>query len=230
MSTKRAAQSSPGRKRILVVDDHPILREGLFQSINRQPDMMVCGDAENAAQALGAIGRLKPDLVLVDISLPGKGGFELVKDIRALHPDLPVLVLSMHDEALYAERVLRAGAQGYIMKHERPKKLLEAMRHVLSGKTYLSEKMTARILDVFSGRRSISAGVPLERLTDREFEILHMLGRGKNSHEIAKELHLSVRTVDTHRTHLKEKLKLKSSLQVTRYAVCWVEGRNLSAV
>ena len=135
----------------------------------------------------------------------------------------------MHDESLYAERVLRAGARGYIMKHERPKKLLEAIRHVLAGKTYVSEKMAARILDVFSGRRPLSANAPLERLTDREFEVLHLIGRGKNSHEIARELHLSVKTVDAHRTHLKEKLKLKNSLQLTRYAVCWAEGRGVPA-
>jgi DNA-binding NarL/FixJ family response regulator len=227
MITKRAARGGPARKRILVVDDHPIFREGLLQSISRQPDLTVCGEAENGSQALTAIARLKPDLVLVDLSMPGKSGFELVKDIRAIQPDLAVLVLSMHDESLYVERVLRAGARGYIMKHERPKKLLEAIRQVLGGKTYVSERMAARILDVFSGRRPLKSGMPLERLTDREFEVLHLMGRGKNSHEIAKELHLSVKTVDTHRSHLKEKLKLKSALQLTRYAVCWAEGRSL---
>ncbi len=229
MNTKRAARRGPAPKRILVVDDHPILREGLLQSINRQPDLAVCGEAENASQALGAISKLRPDLVLVDISMPGKSGFELVKDLQTIHPELAVLVLSMHDESLYAERVLRAGARGYIMKHERPKKLLEAIRHVLAGKTYVSEKMAARILDVFSGRRPLSASAPLEQLTDREFEVLHLIGRGKNSHEIARELHLSVKTVDAHRTHLKEKLKLKNSLQLTRYAVCWAEGRGVPA-
>ena len=227
MNIKRAVRRGTGRKRILVVDDHPILREGLLQSINRQPDMVVCGEAEDACQALGAVGRLKPDLVLVDISMPGRSGLELLKDIQTMHPGLPVLVLSMHDESLYAERVLRAGARGYIMKHERPKKLLEAIRYVLSGKAYVSEKMASRILDVFSGRRALGDGFPLEQLTDREFEILHLIGRGKNSHEIARELHLSVKTVDTHRTHLKEKLKLKSALQLTRYAICWTEERRM---
>ena len=132
----------------------------------------------------------------------------------------------MHDESLYAERVLRAGARGYIMKHERPGKLIEAIRSVLSGKAYVSEKMAARILDVFSGRRPKGSSVPLERLTDREFEILELIGRGKSSHEIAKALHVSVKTVDTHRAHLKGKLKLKSALQLTHYAVCWVGGQN----
>ncbi len=226
MNAKRDTRPSPTRKRIVVVDDHPIFREGLLQSINRQPDLMVCGEAENAPQALSLISELKPDLVLVDISLPGKSGFELVRDIRAMYPEVALLVLSMHDESLYAERVLRAGARGYVMKHERPEQLLEAIRHVLIGRTYVSEKMAARILDVFSGRRPTGSGTPLARVSDREFEILQLIGRGKNSREIAKELHLSVKTVDTHRSHLKEKLKLKNALQLTHYAVCWVEGRN----
>ena len=226
MNVKQDKERGPARKRILVVDDHPILREGLLQSINRESDLMVCGEAENAHQALVAISKLKPDLVLVDIGLPGKSGFELVKDIRTVHPDVPVLVLSMHDESLYAERVLRAGARGYIMKHERPGKLIEAIRTVLSGKAYVSEKMASRILDVFSGRRPKGSSVPLERLTDREFEILELIGRGKSSREVAKALHLSVKTVDTHRTHLKGKLKLKSALKLTHYAVCWVGSQN----
>ena len=225
MSVK-ATQRGRTRKRILVVDDHPILREGLLQSINREPDLMVCGEAEDAHQTLEAISKLKPDLVLVDIGLPGKSGFELVKDVRIAHPELPVLVLSMHDESLYAERVLRAGARGYIMKQERPGKLIEAIRTVLDGKAYVSEKMASRILDVFSGRRPKGSRVPMERLTDREFEILELIGRGKSSREVAKTLHLSVKTVDTHRTHLKGKLKLKSALQLTHYAVCWVGGQN----
>ena len=226
MKVKRDTERGLARKRILVVDDHPILREGLLQSINRESDLIVCGEAENAHQALSAISKLKPDLVLVDIGLPGKSGFELVKDLRTVHPEVPVLVLSMHDESLYAERVLRAGARGYIMKQERPGKLIEAIRSVLGGKAYVSDKMAARILDVFSGRRPKGSRVPLERLTDREFEILELIGRGKSSHEIAKALHVSVKTVDTHRTHLKGKLKLKSTLQLTHYAVCWVGGQN----
>jgi len=222
MAVKQISKRGRARKRILLVDDHPILREGLFQSINRELDLMVCGEAENANQTLSAIGKLKPDLVLLDIGLPGKSGFELVKDIRSVHPEVPVLVFSMHDESLYAERVLRAGARGYLMKHERPGKLIEAIRTVLNGKAYVSEKMAARILDVYSGRRPKGSSVPLERLTDREFEILELIGRGKSSREVAKALHLSVKTVDTHRTNLKGKLKLSSTLQLTHYAVCWV--------
>jgi DNA-binding NarL/FixJ family response regulator len=230
MSARGAANRDPMRKGILVVDDHPIVREGLRQSINKQPDLMVCGEAEDANQALDVLNRLKPDLVLMDVSMPGKSSLELVKDIKALHPKMPVLVLTMHDESLYAERFLRAGARGYVMKHERPARLLEAVRRVLAGKSYVSEGMAARILDVFSGRRPKGSRVPLEQLTDREFEILELIGRGKSSHEIAEELHLSVKTVDTHRTHLKEKLKLKSALKLTRYAVCWVVARNSPTV
>jgi DNA-binding NarL/FixJ family response regulator len=226
MTVKHVPKRSREQKRILLVDDHPILREGLLQSINRESDLMVCGEAENAHQALGAISRLKPDLVLVDIGLPGKSGFELIKDVRTEHPEVPVLVFSMHDESLYSERVLRAGARGYIMKQERPGQLIEAIRTVLSGKAYVSEKMAARILDVFSGRRPKGSSVPLERLTDREFEVLELIGRGKSSREVAKALHLSVKTVDTHRTHLKGKLKLRSTLQLTHYAVCWVGGQD----
>ena len=226
MNVKRGKLRRPTRKRILIVDDHPIVREGLLQSINREPDLTVCGQAENAYQALNALTKLKPDLALVDISMPGKNGLELVKDIHAMHPAVQVLVLSMHDESLYAERLLRAGARGYVMKHERPEKLVAAIRHVLGGKTYVSEKMEARILDVFCGRRRLGERVSVQHLTDREFEILQLIGRGKNSHAIAGELHLSVRTVDTHRTNMKGKLKLNTGLELTRYAVCWVEGRN----
>ena len=227
MSAKRDVRTVSTRKRILVVDDHPILREGLCQSVNREPDLTVCGEAENAHQALEAADKLKPDLALVDITMPGKDGLELIKDLQARQPGVAVLVLSMHDELLYAERVLRAGARGYIMKHERPEKLLQAIRQVLSGKVYVSEKMSARILDVFTGRRPVGGSMTLEKLTDREFEILHLLGHGKSSHEIAKELHLSAKTVDTHRSHLKEKIGLKSALELTRYAVCLVEGKKL---
>ena len=227
MSVSRLAKGGLPRKRILVVDDHPIVREGLIGSINRQPDLMVCGEVENVDQAMDALAKFKPDLVLADISMPGRTGLELVKDIGTQFPELPVLVLSMHDESLYAERMLRAGARGYIMKHERPEKLIQAIRQVLSGKTYVSEKIAMRILDVFAGRRPKGNRVPMEQLSDREFEILQLLGRGKNSHEIAEELHLSVKTVDTHRTHLKAKLKLKSALELTRYAVRWIEGKKM---
>ena len=210
------------RKQIFIVDDHPVFREGLVVLVKREADLAVCGEADNAPQALTAIGRLKPDLVLADIGLPGKSGLELIKDLRAVLPETAVLVISMHDETLYAERVLRAGGRGYIMKQEGPEKMLQAIRQVLGGQIFLSGKMSIRILDAFSGRRP-QTGSAIARLTDREFEILQLIGRGKDSHAIAEQLHLSVKTVDAHRGHIKEKLELKSGTELICYAARWVE-------
>ena len=165
-------------KRILIVDDHPMMRQGLAQLINSEPDLMVCCEAHTARQALEAIGPGKPDLALVDISLPDKSGLELIKDLHALYPELRVLVVSMHDESLYAERVLRAGGRGYIMKQEGGKKLVQAIRQVLSGQIYVSEKMSARILEIFSGGHRDGTGSPVGRLTDREFEVFQLIGQG----------------------------------------------------
>jgi len=222
MSKKTAA--SP-KKQILIVDDHPMMRQGLAQLIGLEPDLAVCGEAENAGGALGAIGALKPDLVLADISLPGKNGLELIKDFQTIQPGLPVLVISMHDESLYAERVLRAGGRGYIMKQEGGKKLMQAIRQVLDGKIYVSEKMSANILEIFSGRRAGAESSPLERLTDREFEIFQLIGQGQRTRDIAEKLHLSVKTVDAHRANIKSKLKLNSATELVRYAVRWAESR-----
>jgi DNA-binding NarL/FixJ family response regulator len=210
------------RKQIFIVDDHPVFREGLVVLVKKEVDLMVCGEADNAPQALTSIERLKPDLVLADIGLPGKSGLELIKDLRAALPEMVVLVISMHDETLYAERVLRAGGRGYIMKQEGPEKMLQAIRQVLDGQIYLSGKMSVRILDAFSDRRSKSDS-PIARLTDRELEILQLIGRGKDSHAIAELLHLSFKTVDAHRGHIKEKLELKNGTALICYAARWVE-------
>lgn len=212
-------------KQIFIVDDHPVFREGLVGLVKREKDLAVCGEADNATQALSAIESLKPDLVLADIGLPGKSGLELVKDIRAVCPKMAVLVISMHDETLYAERVLRAGGRGYIMKQEGPEKILEAIRHVLSGQISVSGKMSARILDALSDRKA-KTNSPIARLTDREFEILQLIGQGKDSHVIAEQLHLSVKTVDAHRGHIKEKLELKSGTELICYAARWVETQS----
>lgn len=220
MSKKSAAQS---KKRILIVDDHPMMRQGLAQLIGVEPDLAVCGEAENAEQALDAIKPLKPDLVLADISLPGKNGLELIKDFQVLQPGLPILVISMHDESLYAERVLRAGGRGYIMKQEGGKKLMEAIRQVLDGKIYVSQKMSAEILEMFSGRRSESS--PVEKLTDREFEVFQLISQGKGTRDIAEQLHLSIKTVEVHRANIKTKLKLKSAAELIRFAVRWAESQ-----
>jgi DNA-binding NarL/FixJ family response regulator len=222
MSKKSAA---PKQKRIFVVDDHPMMRQGLAQLVGVEPDLAICGEADNAESALGAITSLKPDLVLADISLPGKNGLELIKDFQALQPGLPVLVISMHDESLYAERVLRAGGRGYIMKQEGGKKLMQAIRQVLEGKIYVSEKMSADILEMFSGRRAGAESSPMEKLTDREFEVFQLIGDGKGAREIAEKLHLSIKTVDVHRANIKSKLKLQSASELIRFAVRWTESQ-----
>lgn len=219
------ASSSPGypeRKQIFIVDDHPVFREGLVVLVKREPDLAVCGEADTAATALTGIKRLQPDLVLADIGLPGKSGMELIKDLQALCPEMPVLVISMHDETLYAERVLRAGGRGYIMKQEGPEKILQAIRQTLVGQLYLSPKMSVRVLDTISGRNAGNRPA-VARLTDRELEILRLLGQGKDSHSIAAQLHLSVKTVDAHRGNIKDKLNLASGTELICFAARWVE-------
>ena len=213
------------RKRIFIVDDHPVFREGLVVLVEREADLAVCGEADNAPQALANIERLKPDLVLVDIGLPGRSGLELIKDLRAVLPEIAVLAISMHDETLYAERVLRAGGRGYLMKQEGPERTLQAIRQVLDGQISVSGKMSARILDALSNRRA-KTNSPIARLTDREFEILQLIGRGKDSHAIAEQLHLSVKTVDAHRGNIKEKLELESGTELICYAARWVETQS----
>jgi DNA-binding NarL/FixJ family response regulator len=180
-------KSATDKKRIFIVDDHPMMRQGLAQLIGAEKEMMVCGESENAERAVGAVKDLKPDLVLADISLPGRNGLELIKDFQAIQPGLPVLVISMHDESLYAERVLRAGGRGYIMKQEGGKKLMQAIRQVLEGKIYVSEKMSADILEIFSGRRAGSESSPVEKLTDREFEVFQLISHARHRREIAFE-------------------------------------------
>lgn len=211
-------------KRILLVDDHPISREGISGLVNRQDDLEVCGEAGSAQEALALIPQLNPDLVLTDINLPGQSGLELIKDARALYPKLQLLVLSMHDETLYAERVLRAGGRGYLMKETKPANVVKAIRAVLNGGIYLSETMSARLLEIVAGNGGKLTLSPMERLSDREFEVFQLVGQGKESRKIAEQLKISARTVDAHRTHIKEKLNLKSGAELTRYAVRWVES------
>jgi DNA-binding NarL/FixJ family response regulator len=216
----------PGR-RILIVDDHPMMRQGLAQLISSEPDLAVCQEADTAGQALDLVAARKPDLVLLDISLPDRNGLELIKDIHVFCPEVLILVVSMHDETLYAERVLRAGARGYIMKQEGGKKLMAAIRQVLNGQIYVSEKMSAKILEIFSGRRGEAGGSPVERLSDREFEVFQLIGEGKGTRDIAGHLRLSVKTVEVHRANIKEKLKVKTATDLVRYAVRWAEGQRM---
>jgi DNA-binding NarL/FixJ family response regulator len=221
MGTKK----SKSKTKIVIVDDHPMMRQGLVQLIDNETDLSVSGEAETAEQAISVISDSAPDLVLADISLTGKSGIELIKDIQALRPGLPVLVISMHDESIYAERVLRAGGRGYIMKQEGGKQIMQAIRHVLGGQIYVSPKMSGKILEIFSGRRADSSASPVERLTDREFEVFQLIGHGKGTRQIAEQLHLSVKTVEVHRQHIKEKLKLTDAPSLARYAVQWVESQ-----
>ncbi|HEU5395825.1 MAG TPA: response regulator transcription factor [Verrucomicrobiae bacterium] len=226
MSRKAPARN---KTRILIVDDHPMMRQGLAQLIGVERDLVVCGESANAEEALGLIGAAKPDLVLADISLPGKNGLELIKDFQSVLPGLPVLVISMHDESLYAERVLRAGGRGYIMKQEGGKKLMDAIRQVLDGKIYVSEKMSAEILEMFSGQRGAGENLAMEKLTDREFEIFQLIARGKGLRDIADQLHLSIKTVDAHRASIKRKLDFKSLSELVRFAIRWAESRGEGA-
>jgi DNA-binding NarL/FixJ family response regulator len=213
------------RRRILIVDDHPIMRQGIAQLIEHEPDLLVCGEAEQASDALQKAIELKPDLMLVDITLPDKSGLELIKDIQFALPNLPVLVLSMHDEGLYVERVLRAGGRGYVMKQEGGKKLMEAIRQVLSGQIFVSEKMSAKILEIFSGRRAQVGGSPVEVLSDREFEVFQLIGKGLSTKEIADQLHVSAKTIEVHRINIKQKLNVRTAPELIRYAVRWIESQ-----
>jgi DNA-binding NarL/FixJ family response regulator len=215
---------SPCCIRILIVDDHPMMREGLRTLISREHDLAICGEAETAGQALDAVANLKPDLVLADISLPGRNGVELIKDIRSLQPAVLILVISMHDESLYAERVLRAGARGYIMKQESGPTMIQAIRQVLAGRIYLSDKMSARILENVAGKRAKAS--PIERLSDREFEVFQLIGRGKSTVQIAEELHLSTKTVEAHRAQVKAKLDLRNMPELISFASRWVETQD----
>jgi DNA-binding NarL/FixJ family response regulator len=209
------------KSRILIVDDHPLFREGLQQLIDRTPDLAVCGEAEDMPQALQAIVDLKPDLVLVDISLGVGSGIDLVKAIKSRHDDLPVLVVSMHDESLYAERALRSGAMGYVMKHERGKKVLEAIARVLGGDVYLSEKMSISMLSKLTRGKGEAPVSPLEMLSGRELEVFRMLGQAKGTRKIAEELNLNIATINTFRARIKEKLQLKTSTELLLHAIQW---------
>ena len=213
-----ASAKAPARKKILIVDDHPMLREGLRGVINREPDLMVCGEAANARQALDAVQKLVPDLALVDITLPGKSGLELAKDLKAQQPRLPILAISMHEEALYADRMLRAGAGGYITKQQPPEELVKAIRQVLDNRVYVSQEVSERLLQRFSGKPQGNRS-PVEILTDREFEIFQLIGEGKSAAEIARQLHLSAKTVAVHNANIRQKLKLKTTARLIRFAV-----------
>jgi DNA-binding NarL/FixJ family response regulator len=227
MKTARTRRAVKTRKRIFILDDHPITRYGLTQLINHEPDLRVCGDAESAQQALTAIKDVPPDLVLADITMPGRSGLEFVKDLRVQYPSVPVLVMSMHDEDIYAERVLRSGGRGYIMKNEGGEKLLEAIRQVLQGQVYVSKRITAAVLDVLTRRHSGASEATPGALSDREFEVFQLIGQGLTARQIGRRLNLSVKTVGTHRLHIRQKLNLRTGPELIRHAVRWAAAQQL---
>jgi DNA-binding NarL/FixJ family response regulator len=201
------------------VDDHPIVRQGLGLLINREPDLAVCGEAEDAPSALQRMASAQPDLMVIDISLDGPDGLELLKTIRLKEPILPVLILSMHEESTYAERSLRAGANGYIMKQEATERVLVAIRRILEGKVYLSERLTNKMLEQFVHGAGSSKNNPLTTLSDRELEVYRLIGAGHGTRQIADELHVSVKTVESYQAHIKEKLSLRNARELVQHAI-----------
>lgn len=230
-STRKAppAPLVPPRKRVLVVDDHPFMRAGLAQLISRQADLEMCGEAGNVVEAARAVTELRPDLVLCDLTMGDRGGLEFIKDLQAAGGGPPVLVVSMHDEAIYAERVLRAGGRGYIMKEAGGESLLGAIRQVLRGEIYVSPRLAASVLENLSARRPRGSDSPIKQLTDREFEIFQLIGQGKGTRDISELLHLSSKTVDVHRGNIKQKLGLNDATALVRHAVRWVETQGREA-
>lgn len=222
-----SSKKKESRFRILVVDDHAVLREGLVAQINRESDLAVCSEATNAREAMTAVERLEPDLVLADINLPGRSGIELIRDLHAVRPRLPVLILSMHDPNLFASRVLQAGGRGYVSKQQSGRELIAAIRQVLAGKIYLSGEVSTRLLGTLAGRkqrntaRSLS---PVDLLTDRELEVFTHIGQAREAKDIAQRLGMSTRTLEVHRSNIKRKLNLKTGPELTRHAVLWVEA------
>lgn len=221
-----ASETKDTRKRILLVDDHAVVRFGITQLINRQSDLVVCGEEEDASKALDAINALKPDLVIADISLKDSSGLELMRNIKAQYPRLPILVVSVHDESIYAELAFRAGATGYLMKQEALDRIPTAIRRVLEGSVYVSDALAARMLQQRVRGQVDVQDSPVKSLSDRELEVFQMIGRWKKTKEIAQELHLSVKTVEYYREQIKRKLSLRDAAELTQHATSWVQREN----
>jgi DNA-binding NarL/FixJ family response regulator len=222
----KAPVAKDTRKRILLVDDHAVVRFGITQLINRQSDLVVCGEEEDASKALDAINALKPDLVIADISLKDSSGLELMRNIKAQCPRLPILVVSVHDESIYAELAFRAGATGYLMKQEALDRIPTAIRRVLEGSVYVSDALAAKMLQQrVRGQVDVQES-PVKSLSDRELEVLQLIGQWKKTKEIAQELHLSVKTVEYYREQIKRKLTLRDASELTQYATSWVQREN----
>lgn len=221
-------KASPAKVRIAIVEDHTMMREGLKQFINDEPDMEVCWTAASVPEALAELQHCRPDMLTADITLPGRNGLELIKDVLAIAPGMPILVISMHDESLYTQRVLKCGAKGYIMKDAPHSDLMAAIRRVTQGKVWLSEKMSEEILDAFSGGAPKRRVDSVHKLSDREFEVFQLLGDGKSTNQIGESLHISTKTVDVHKSHIREKLGLEDSSAVLRHAIRWAETKRLA--
>lgn len=225
MATTTASMrvSTKSKSRVLLVDDHPILRRGIADLINSESSLEVCGEAGNMQDAFSLASQLKPDLAIIDVSLDGNNGIELMKNLTSRSPNLPLIAYSMHDESIYAERALRAGAKGYVMKQASPEMLLEAISQVLKGKIFLSEQMSDRLLGklVGAGPSAAPTTSPIDKLSDRELEVLQLMGKGLSTSQIADKLCLSVKTIETYREHLKQKLNLASGQELLRYAIEW---------
>jgi DNA-binding NarL/FixJ family response regulator len=230
LPVKPAPAALNGKKnatRVVIVDDHPLLRKGIGQLINNEKDLQVVGEAEDAHKALTTIENTKPDVALIDISLGGTSGIELLKNIKVRFPKLQVLVLSMHDESVYAHRALRAGASGYIMKGEGTEKVLTALRKILNGEVNLSERLGTRMLNTLVGGRASLTSSPIEELSDRELEVFSLIGQGHGTRPIAEKLHLSVKTIESHRAHIKEKLNLQNATELVHHAIQWVQSEKV---
>ena len=224
MTSVKNSKKPPSRKQVFLVEDHPIVRHGLAELLNREPDFSVCGEAEDVADALVQIDALQPDIVLVDLSLKKSNGLDLIKDMKIRHPRIPALVLSMHDEAFYAERALRAGARGYVMKQQAIPTIADAIRRVLEGHVHISTDMVNTMLQRVVRSPVEEGSSPFRDLSDRESDVLRLVGEGYSSPEIAEQLHLSVKTIESYRDHLKKKLGLRTTSELLRYAIKWVRG------
>jgi DNA-binding NarL/FixJ family response regulator len=223
---KNQDQHNENKTQILIVDDHPVVRDGLTTIINHEPDMNVCGEADDACQALKTITELKPDVVVVDISLKNSDGIDLTKSITTVHPKLSVIILSVHDESIYAERALLAGAQGYLMKDVVSENIIKAIRTILSGEIYVSNTISKKFLHQIASDNAGTTKTPIESLSDREFEIFRLIGEGYKASQIAEQLHLSTKTIETYRSRMKDKLNLSNAAELLQYAIKWAKSQD----
>ncbi|MCX5634009.1 MAG: response regulator transcription factor [Phycisphaerae bacterium] len=223
---KKQDKTNEKKTQVLIVDDHPVIRDGLVTIINHERDLNVCGQAEDAYIALKAVAELKPDIVVTDISLKSSDGIELTKNIKARHPALPVIILSVHDESLYAERALLAGAKAYLMKDEVSENIIKAIRTVLNGEIYVSDTISKKFLHKIAGDKAGTAKTPIESLSDREFEIFRLIGEGLKASQMAKQLHLSIKTIETYRARIKEKLNLANAAELLQYSIKWAKNQD----